>query len=515
MHLSKILTPFRRLRWKLTFSYTLVTVAVVLALEATGLLALGLYVSRPTFWIHELETSAADLAADVRRFLEASPPDHAGLESWLQETFPPGDSQESIISIGARVEGESSEQTETSIEGPRIILSDDDWAVVTDPAGELVVVNSPAAADAAEPGRPFVDPLAPEESQQLIDNALRGEFGIRRISGGTLLAAQPISDESGNVMGALYVRLVSYSLLPREFLSSSLQILGYSLLFFTIAAGIIGTVFGLFTARGFVRRLKDLDSATEAWGQGDFSATVRDTSPDEIGQLTRRMSLMAEQIQNLLQSRQELATLEERNRLARDLHDSVKQQVFATTMTLGTAETLWERDPQAARQKVAEALALSRQAQQELTGLIHELRPVALEGKGLAVALGEYVKRWSRQTGIEAGVAVQEERTIPLEVEQALFRLAQEALANVSKHSGAEHVELALACTENAITLEVADDGRGFEAVPTANTGLGLRSMWERIESLDGELTVESAPGTGTRIVARCELKDTGSHERQ
>jgi signal transduction histidine kinase len=275
----------------------------------------------------------------------------------------------------------------------------------------------------------------------------------------------------------------------------------------TVAAGLIGTLFGRVTSRGLVRRLENLERVSEAWGQGDFSATVDDTSPDEIGQLARRMSQMAGQIQDLLQARQDLAALEERNRLARDLHDSVKQQAFATTMTLGTAKTLREQDTEAAWEMIDEAEDLSWQVQQELTGLIHELRPVELEGKRLAAALQEYGSRWSRQTGIEVSVALRGEHPIVPEVEQALFRLAQEALANVSKHAEARHVDITLVCTESAITLKVADDGLGFDPAAAEGQGLGLRSMRERLESLGGELTVESAQGTGTRLVARTGLE--------
>jgi len=321
------------------------------------------------------------------------------------------------------------------------------------------------------------------------------------------LVVEPILGEGDEVLGALYVRLVRNALFPGTFLGGTLQILGIVTAAFTVAAIIVGTLSGLFMARGFIRRLKDLDTASEAWGRGDFSATVRDRSPDEIGQLTRRMSQMARQLQALLQTRQYLATLEERNRLARDLHDSVKQRVFAATMTLGAAQTLRERDPGTAWQKVGEALDLSWQAQQELAGLIHELRPAELEGQGLAVALREYASGWSHRTGIEVFVASQGIGAVPAQVEQALFRLTQEALANVAKHSAAERVEIEIACTGNILTVEVADDGRGFDPESAPRRGMGLRSMRERIEALGGNLTVESAPGAGTRLVARCELE--------
>jgi NarL family two-component system sensor histidine kinase LiaS len=358
-------------------------------------------------------------------------------------------------------------------------------------------------------GEPFADPYAPGEARQIIARALLGEPASARLQDRSILAAQPVLDD-GKVVGVVYLRIASFSLLAPNLLGGALGIIGGSALLLTLGAGFVGTVFGFLTARGLVRRLETLAYSTEAWGRGDFTATVDDTSADEIGQLSRRLDLMAGEIQDLLQARQELATLEERNRLARDLHDSVKQQVFATTMNLGAAETLWERDPEAARQKVAQALAISRTAQQELTGLIHELRPVTLEGKELVAALREHLAWWSRQTGIIAGVSVQGEGTLPQDLEQAYFRVAQEALANVAKHSEASRVEVTLSHSGDNVILEVRDDGQGFVLPAARGQGMGLRSMRERVEALGGDLRVDSAPGEGTRVTARCGLTVPG-----
>jgi two-component system, NarL family, sensor histidine kinase LiaS len=232
---------------------------------------------------------------------------------------------------------------------------------------------------------------------------------------------------------------------------------------------------------------------------------VQDLSGDELGQLTNQFNRMAGQLQKLLQTHQALATLEERNRLARDLHDSVKQQVFALAMQVSSAKMLLDRDVEAAREQLVEAEQLVYQSQQELTALLSELRPSALDGKGLALALSGFVTQWTRQTGITANVQVEGEHTFPLATEEALFRVAQEALANVARHSHATAVQVSLKSEREAVTLCVSDNGRGFDPHTTKNGGMGLYSMRERIELVGGHMHIESAAGKGTTITARCE----------
>jgi NarL family two-component system sensor histidine kinase LiaS len=215
---------------------------------------------------------------------------------------------------------------------------------------------------------------------------------------------------------------------------------------------------------------------------------------------------MAGQLENLLQTRGELATLEARNRFARDLHDSVKQQVFATSLQIAAARALIEQDKEAAESHLAQADELVRLAQKELNILIHQMRPAALEGKGLPAALRDYAADWSRRSEIPAEVHVRGEREAPLEVEQTLFRVAQEALANVARHSGAENVEVDLIYDADHLTLRVADDGRGFDPAKDTGDGFGLRSMNERLVKLGGRVDIESAPGEGTRVVCVCPL---------
>ncbi len=199
----------------------------------------------------------------------------------------------------------------------------------------------------------------------------------------------------------------------------------------------------------------------------------------------------------------DLAVAEERNRLARDLHDSVKQQVFATLMQLGAARVLLPHEPQAAQVHVVEAEQLAQQAGAELSLLIHELRPLILSDKGLPEALQAYTRDWSRQTSIQAVIHTRGGRPLPSATEHALLRVAQEALANVARHSYATTVTIDLTYAPNKVTLIITDNGRGFDHSTTSH-GVGLASMRERLERLGGHLQVQSKSGAGTRIFAQC-----------
>jgi two-component system, NarL family, sensor histidine kinase LiaS len=289
----------------------------------------------------------------------------------------------------------------------------------------------------------------------------------------------------------------------------TLALFGAGAVALTVPAAVIGTIFGFVTAWSLTRRLRRLARAARAWSQGDFSVTARDRSKDELGQLSRELNSMAGQLENLLETQGELATLEARNSIARDLHDSVKQQVFATSLQIAAARAMIEQDREAAESHLGRADELVRLAQKELNVLIHQMRPATLEGKGLSAALDDYAAEWSRRSEIPAEVHVRGQREVPLEVEQALFRVAQEALANVARHSGAKSVEVDLVYDPDRLMLRVTDDGRGFDPKKNTGDGFGLQSMSERVATLGGYVDVESAPGKGTRVVCACPLDDS------
>jgi signal transduction histidine kinase len=273
-------------------------------------------------------------------------------------------------------------------------------------------------------------------------------------------------------------------------------------LYFILIASVIGTLTGLLITRNVTRRLRHITQAAEAWSKGEFAVEVRDPTHDEIGQLGQDLNVMANQLHTLLATREELATMEERNRLARELHDSIKQNVFATALLVGAARAHLPPESLPAQTYLAEAEALAEQTRQELTALIRELRPARLQDKGLAVILREYAKDWSRRMGIAAVVQVQGERLIALDIEEALLRVAQGALANIAQHSGATHVTIHLLWDGSLVRLTIADDGTGFDVAHANGRGVGLASMHERVVAFDGSLHITSAAGATVLEVA-------------
>jgi signal transduction histidine kinase len=229
---------------------------------------------------------------------------------------------------------------------------------------------------------------------------------------------------------------------------------------------------------------------------GFFGFTIQ-----QVEQERDRNQRLVEELQSTQAKLQELAVVEERNRLARDLHDSVKQQVYAISMQLGAARALLAVSHQAYT-PVTEAERLAQQVGAELTTLIRALRPPGLERKRLDAALHEYVTEWSRQNGIAADVKVDGAPSLTLPGEDALFRVAQEALANVARHSQARHVRVELAHQADDVALIIEDDGAGFDPVGVEK-GVGLDSMRERLEATGGRLEISSQKGQGTRVIAR------------
>ncbi len=242
---------------------------------------------------------------------------------------------------------------------------------------------------------------------------------------------------------------------------------------------------------------------------GAYRLRVRSVEAQR-NELERQVKERTLEIERLFEQTKELAIIEERNRLARELHDSAKQKAFAALAQLGTAGGLIQNNAGAARTHISEAENLVYDVIQELTFLIQEMYPLALQEKGLAAALREYTFEWENRTDIRASVRIESERRLPLQAEQALYRISQEALANVARHSHASQVELRVTYEPESVTLLISDNGQGFD-VSQKPKGLGLRSIQERAESVGGRACIDSAPGKGTRIEVTIAIKAAGA----
>ena len=197
------------------------------------------------------------------------------------------------------------------------------------------------------------------------------------------------------------------------------------------------------------------------------------------------------------------AALEERQRLARELHDSVSQALYGIALGTKTARTLLKRDPEAVADPLDYVLSLAEAGLAEMRALIFELRPESLKTEGLVAALGKQTTALKARHEIEVEATLCEEPEASLEAKEAAYRIAQEALHNTVKHARANKVEIKMECDPARITLELSDDGVGFDMRDDFPGHLGLRSMRERASRLGGTLEVETAPGRGTRIRAR------------
>ncbi|MFF4227382.1 GAF domain-containing sensor histidine kinase [Streptomyces abikoensis] len=205
----------------------------------------------------------------------------------------------------------------------------------------------------------------------------------------------------------------------------------------------------------------------------------------------------------LYERSRELTIAGERARLAHELHDAVSQKLFSLRLTAQAAAALVDRDPARAKGELHQVARLAAEAADELRAAVVELRPAGLDEDGLVATLRTQVKVLDRaQAAAKVTFAAQGVKALPAAQEEALLRVAQEALHNALRHSGARTVDVSLTRRGHGAALRVSDDGQGFDpsAVRRAGRHLGLVSMRDRANGVGGGLTVDSAPGKGTTI---------------
>jgi PAS domain S-box-containing protein len=203
------------------------------------------------------------------------------------------------------------------------------------------------------------------------------------------------------------------------------------------------------------------------------------------------------------QVRAELAVQEERQRLSRELHDTVSQALFAIGLAAETARALLGRDPSSADAVLEEIRSLTKSGLDEMRALIFDLRPDSLANEGLVAALEKQAHAVEARYQIPVTVTLGPEPEVPLPVKEALYRIAQEALHNAVKHAQPTRFEIGLYASGNMVVLRVQDNGSGFDPHASYPGHFGLYTMQERAAQLGGTLHIESAFGTGTCVSAR------------
>jgi two-component system NarL family sensor kinase len=205
----------------------------------------------------------------------------------------------------------------------------------------------------------------------------------------------------------------------------------------------------------------------------------------------------------------ELGALEERNRLAREIHDTLAQGLAGITLQLETAEALLESGvpAEAVRASVEQALSSARQNLEDARRSVLDLRAAPLEGRSLPEALTRLVSDFNQRGDLQVEHRLEgANQPLPSRVEAGLYRVAQEALENVAQHAGARHAALHLLITPEQVILEIADDGRGFEPGQIPPGRFGLAGINERVRLLGGSLELKSSPGAGTVVRATVPL---------
>lgn len=305
--------------------------------------------------------------------------------------------------------------------------------------------------------------------------------------------------------------------LLETFLHRQMATVTEQLLLATLAASLLGVLAAYLLSGVLARPVHELVATARRVTDGDLSARARIWARDEIGHLSDAFNRMVEELGRKEQIRSQLlekaiaAQEEERKRIARELHDETSQSL--TSLMVGLKVLEEAPTLEAVRRGASELRALAAKTLKEVHHLAVELRPSVLDDLGLVAAVQRQVLDIQEKTGLEVDLHVggMEEHRLPLAVETALYRIIQEALTNVARHSRARNVSVVLEQRDSTVVAIVEDDGQGFHVDRVFSTRgeercLGLYGMHERASLVGGMLAVESSPGVGTTVFVQVPL---------
>jgi len=263
----------------------------------------------------------------------------------------------------------------------------------------------------------------------------------------------------------------------------------------------VGVLFGFATMHRPVRRLRRLASTTQAIADGDLQQRIPVYGSDELARLEDSVNRMADQLTEAITAERDLAAVHaragERSRIARELHDSVSQQLFSLRLLAGGIRNALPEDS-SLRPHVDTLVLSADTATREMRALLLELRPVGLDDAGLAGALDQLARAYRTRLGLAVTAALEDDVPLSEDRQHALLRIAQEAVANAVHHGAPTEITIEL--TPDGLTIH--DDGVGFDP-QTPTSGMGLILMRERAAEVGIDLTITSAPANGTTVEAR------------
>ncbi|MEW9698127.1 HAMP domain-containing sensor histidine kinase [Paenibacillus sp. SI8] len=301
-----------------------------------------------------------------------------------------------------------------------------------------------------------------------------------------------------------------------EYFKEELSTWGFRV-WFVIAILLICVSVGYVATRRWQRKVDQLHLAMLEISKGNFSSRIEMEPVEPFLYLYEAFNTMASAVEERVQLLQKFgeaeairdqeltedAVMEERRRLARDLHDTVSQELFAIHMSASSLPKILERNPDAASGVMNQLIQMSHHAQKQMRGLISQLRPIELNEMSLQEALEKWFPEYCRTHELQGQLDVVISGTISEAIEHQFFLIIQEGLANVVKHASATGVKLAIQEREHQYVLQLQDNGQGFERSDIPSASHGLSTMRERAQKLGGEVEIDSKLGSGTRVRVR------------
>lgn len=280
---------------------------------------------------------------------------------------------------------------------------------------------------------------------------------------------------------------------------------------------VLGSYFSYKDTLSIRNRLEDISTQIITLSRGKFTEKMRFTEEDEIGRIGFELNELADKLQKQVTSLQNLANqkadlaekarsaaiIEERQRLARDLHDAVSQQLFALNMMASASIKMLDRDRETAKSQMLDVADLASKAQVEMRALLLHLRPIHLSEDSLCEGIKKLVDELEKKSGVTFYLALDELPELPGGIEENLFRIVQESLGNALRHAEASEIRITVKLKKKQFLLHIKDNGKGFEMNENKKGAYGLDSMQERSDEIGGQFRVSSRPDEGTLVEVR------------